>query len=86
MPALSRRTFLSTSIATATTLGLAPALHAATAPSAAQAVLKRFLGRDAARIRLSLDPSGALPWYATTTTGGQVTIRGNSPVALTHGA
>lgn len=87
MPALSRRTFLSTSMATATALGLMPVARAeAATPSAAEGVLKRFLGRDAARVRLTLDASGTAPWYAAKSTGAGVTITGNSPVALTHGA
>lgn len=70
-------------------MGLSTALPLrgeAAAPSAAEGVLKRFLGKDAARVRLKLDASGRAPWYAAAATGGTVTITGNSAVALTHGA
>lgn len=53
----------------------------------ARDVLTRLIGRRADAFRLKLTPAADdSPWYQVTSRGGQVTIEGSSPVALSRGA
>lgn len=82
---LNRRQALGAAMATA----MAPSAFAA-APAggtaAAKASLERLFGQRLAGIGLSLAPSGPRPWYAVSSSGGRVSISGDSPVALVRGA
>jgi len=67
--------------------GLAAATPALSAGAdAARGVLTRLFGPAAGKIRLSLEPPAARPWYAAEGRGGTLAVRGDGPVALARGA
>ena len=89
---LSRRQALSRSASAWLLAGFAPgrAQAASITPGAvaAQAVLTRLFGAQAAKLALTLEPNtrDARPWYAVESHGGEIAVRGDTPVALARGA
>jgi len=88
---LSRRQALTRSVSFGLLATASPALaaRAAGATASARGVLTRLFGQGAGGVALSLEPShrvGAPPWYAVESQGGQVSVRGDTPVALARGA
>jgi alpha-N-acetylglucosaminidase len=83
---VSRREALSQALAASAMAGAAPA-WAAGDSGAARGVLTRLFGAHAAGIALNLtSDASARPWYAAEARGGKLSVRGDSPLALTRGA
>jgi alpha-N-acetylglucosaminidase len=85
LAALSRREALAGTLG-AGLLAAAPALAAADQTGAARDVLTRLFGPSAGKISLSLEPTGAKPWYEAESLAGKLSVRGDSPIALVRGA
>ncbi|HZZ33659.1 MAG TPA: alpha-N-acetylglucosaminidase, partial [Phenylobacterium sp.] len=87
---ISRREALSQALAASVAAGAAPAWASRSDPgdAAARAVLTRLFGPDAAQIALTLAPDSAdaRPWYAAETAHGNLSVRGDTPIALARGA
>ena len=89
---LSRRQALSRSASAWLLAGFAPgrAQAASITPGAvaAQAVLTRLFGAQAGKLALKLEPNSrdVRPWYAVESRGGEIAVRGDTPVALARGA
>ena len=81
----SRRQALAGSLS-AGLLGATPSLGATDNTAAARGVLTRLFGPKARNIALTLEASAARPWYEAESRGGRLTVRGDSPIALTRGA
>ena len=72
-------------VASAPATAFAAATDAAT--GSARDVVARLIGRRADAFHLKLTPGADdSSWYQVTSRGGQVTVEGSSPVALTRGA
>ncbi|THD65259.1 alpha-N-acetylglucosaminidase [Phenylobacterium sp.] len=82
---VSRREALSRTLAASALTAAAPA-WAAGESGAARGVLTRLFGPAAARIALTLEPTGARPWYAAEARNGRLSVKGDSGVALARGA
>jgi alpha-N-acetylglucosaminidase len=82
---ISRRQAL-TGSAGAGLLAAAPALAATDNTASARGVLRRLFGAGARDIALTLEQPGPRPWYSAESRTGQLSVRGDSPIALARGA
>ncbi len=84
---ISRRQVMAQSFGAWLLASAAPALasRASDGAIAARRVAVRLFGPGAAKVSMTLEPAGVRPWYAVQSRGGQVSVRGDSPVALARG-